>query len=97
MEEGLRILRSVRDTYGIPVTTDVHEAWQAAPIAEVVDLLQVPAFLCRQTDLLEACDSEGMGMIAFTALAQGLLTNKYLDGITGDYESALAALGGLKK
>ena len=54
IEEGLRILRKVKDTYGLPVCTDIHEAWQAAPAAEVADILQIPAFLCRQTDLLVA-------------------------------------------
>jgi 2-dehydro-3-deoxyphosphooctonate aldolase (KDO 8-P synthase) len=59
LEEGLRILSSVKRTFGIPVTTDVHEAWQAERVAEVADLLQVPAFLCRQTDLLVACARTG--------------------------------------
>ncbi|HVT14506.1 MAG TPA: 3-deoxy-8-phosphooctulonate synthase [Fimbriimonadaceae bacterium] len=57
--EGLRILRSVKERFGVPTTTDVHTADQAKPAAEVVDLLQVPAFLCRQTDLLEACAATG--------------------------------------
>jgi 2-dehydro-3-deoxyphosphooctonate aldolase (KDO 8-P synthase) len=51
LKEGLRILKSVRDS-GIPVLTDIHEPSQAAPAAEAVDILQIPAFLCRQTDLL---------------------------------------------
>jgi 2-dehydro-3-deoxyphosphooctonate aldolase (KDO 8-P synthase) len=56
MEEGLRILGEVRRETGLPVLTDVHEALQARPVAEVVDVLQTPAFLCRQTDfLLEVC------------------------------------------
>jgi 2-dehydro-3-deoxyphosphooctonate aldolase (KDO 8-P synthase) len=54
MDEGLSILAEVRSTLGIPVLTDVHEAWQAKPVAEVVDVLQTPAFLCRQTDFIEA-------------------------------------------
>jgi len=53
--QGLRWLGEIRERLGVPVTTDVHEAGQPAPVAEVVDLLQVPAFLCRQTDLLIAC------------------------------------------
>jgi 2-dehydro-3-deoxyphosphooctonate aldolase (KDO 8-P synthase) len=53
--QGLDWLAQIRETLGTPVTTDVHEAAQAGPVAEVVDLLQVPAFLCRQTDLLVAC------------------------------------------
>ncbi|URF03405.1 3-deoxy-8-phosphooctulonate synthase [Cupriavidus campinensis] len=52
MDEGLSILAEVRDTLGIPVLTDVHEGWQAKPVAEVVDVLQTPAFLCRQTDFI---------------------------------------------
>lgn len=59
MEEGLAILQAVKDRFGVPVTTDVHLPDQAAPVAKVVDLLQIPAFLCRQTDLLEACARTG--------------------------------------
>ena len=58
MEEGLAQLRAVRDL-GIPVLTDIHESWQAEPVAEVVDVLQIPAFLCRQTDLLVAAARTG--------------------------------------
>lgn len=54
MGEGLSILAEVREKFGIPVLTDVHESWQAKPVAEVVDMLQTPAFLCRQTDFIEA-------------------------------------------
>ncbi len=54
MEQGLKIMAEVRDTLGMPITTDIHDAAQAAPVGEVVDLLQIPAFLCRQTDLLIA-------------------------------------------
>mgnify|MGYP001809621311 FL=1 len=59
MEAGLDILASVKENFGLPVTTDVHTAEQAAPVASVVDLIQVPAFLCRQSDLLEACAVTG--------------------------------------
>ena len=59
MAEGLPILAAVRETYGCPVVTDVHEAAQCAPVAEAVDLLQIPAFLCRQTDLLLAAAATG--------------------------------------
>lgn len=55
MEEGLRVLQKVKDTFGLPVTTDIHESHQAEALAQVVDVLQIPAFLCRQTDLLLAC------------------------------------------
>jgi len=54
MDEGLSILAEVRSTYNIPVLTDVHEAYQVQPVAQVVDMLQTPAFLCRQTDFIEA-------------------------------------------
>jgi 2-dehydro-3-deoxyphosphooctonate aldolase (KDO 8-P synthase) len=55
MEEGLRILQKVKDDFGYKVVTDVHESIQVPTVAEVVDMLQIPAFLCRQTDLLVAC------------------------------------------
>jgi len=58
-EEGLPILAEVRETYGCPVLTDVHAAEQCAPVAEAVDVLQIPAFLCRQTDLLVAAAKTG--------------------------------------
>ena len=54
LEEGLKILQEVKHTFGVPVLTDVHEVSQAAPVAEVCDILQVPAFLARQTDLIAA-------------------------------------------
>src|SRR4029079_9837443 len=59
MEEGLAILAEVRETYSCPVLTDVHSAEQCAPAAEAVDVLQIPAFLCRQTDLLVAAGETG--------------------------------------
>lgn len=59
LEAGLAALAAVRDATGLPVTTDVHEPYQAAPAAEVCEVLQVPAFLARQTDLLEACGRTG--------------------------------------
>ena len=55
MDEGLRILQKVKDEFGYKVVTDVHESTQVPAVAEVVDMLQIPAFLCRQTDLLVAC------------------------------------------
>lgn len=57
--EGLRILKKVKDTYGLPICTDIHEPWQAKVVAEVADILQIPAFLCRQTDLLVAAAKTG--------------------------------------
>ena len=59
LDEGLRVFERIKAETGLPVTTDVHETHQAAPIAEVVDLLQIPAFLARQTDLLEAAAETG--------------------------------------
>lgn len=52
MEEGLKILEKVKTEFDLPLTTDIHESSQAKPVGEVVDILQIPAFLCRQTDLL---------------------------------------------
>jgi 2-dehydro-3-deoxyphosphooctonate aldolase (KDO 8-P synthase) len=59
LEEGLRVLERVRAASGLPVLTDIHEAGQAAPAAAVADALQIPAFLCRQTDLLTAAGATG--------------------------------------
>ena len=59
LDGGMRVFEQIKAQTGLPVTTDVHETIQAAPIAEVVDLLQIPAFLARQTDLLEACAATG--------------------------------------
>ncbi|MGS1010734.1 3-deoxy-8-phosphooctulonate synthase [Achromobacter anxifer] len=54
LEEGMKIFEAVKKEFGVPVITDVHEPWQAATVAEVVDILQLPAFLARQTDLVVA-------------------------------------------
>ena len=59
IEEGLRILKKVKDTYGLKICTDIHEPWQAEKAAEVCDIIQIPAFLCRQTDLLVAAAKTG--------------------------------------
>jgi 2-dehydro-3-deoxyphosphooctonate aldolase (KDO 8-P synthase) len=59
MQAGLEILRQVKQDAGVPVITDIHEPWQAEPAAEVADILQIPAFLCRQTDLLVAAARTG--------------------------------------
>jgi len=55
LDKGLKILQEVKDTFGMKLVTDVHETYQVKSTAEVVDVLQIPAFLCRQTDLLVAC------------------------------------------
>ncbi|MFC0709264.1 3-deoxy-8-phosphooctulonate synthase [Azorhizophilus paspali] len=54
LEDGMRIFEEVKKAFGVPVLTDVHEPWQAAPVAEICDILQLPAFLSRQTDLVVA-------------------------------------------
>ena len=59
IDEGLRILQKVKDTYGLKICTDIHEPWQAEKAAKVCDILQIPAFLCRQTDLLVAAAKTG--------------------------------------
>ncbi|WP_067333371.1 3-deoxy-8-phosphooctulonate synthase [Stappia indica] len=59
LNEALPVFAEIRETYGMPVLTDIHSADQCAPVAEVVDVLQIPAFLCRQTDLLVAAAKTG--------------------------------------
>ena len=59
LERGLQMLSDVKQKYGLRLLTDIHESWQAAPVAEVCDVLQIPAFLCRQTDLLVAAAKTG--------------------------------------
>lgn len=59
IEKGLSILKKVKDTYGLKICTDIHEPLQAAKAAEVADIIQIPAFLCRQTDLLAAAAETG--------------------------------------
>ena len=59
LDDGLKILEEVKKTFDLPVVTDIHESFQAAPCGEVVDVLQIPAFLCRQTDLLVAAAKTG--------------------------------------
>ena len=59
MEKGLKILRKVKERMGLPILTDVHETWQCSEVADVADVLQIPAFLSRQTDLLVAAAKTG--------------------------------------
>ena len=59
LERGLQMLADVKTKYGLRLLTDIHEAWQAQPAGEVVDVIQIPAFLCRQTDLLVAAARTG--------------------------------------
>ena len=63
LKEGMRILKRVKDELGLPVITDVHETWQCAEVAKTVDILQIPAFLSRQTDLLIAAAETGLPVI----------------------------------
>ena len=59
IKRGMEILREVKETTGLQITTDIHEPWQAAEVAKVADIIQIPAFLCRQTDLLLAAAETG--------------------------------------
>ena len=59
MEKGLQMLADIKSKFGLKILTDIHESCQAAPVAEVADVLQIPAFLCRQTDLLVAAAKTG--------------------------------------
>jgi 2-dehydro-3-deoxyphosphooctonate aldolase (KDO 8-P synthase) len=59
LEKGMAVLKAVREETGLPLLSDVHEPWQAEPAAEVLDILQIPAFLCRQTDLVAAAARTG--------------------------------------
>ena len=59
LQEGLKILQRVKQSFDVPILTDIHQPDQAAPVAEVADILQIPAFLCRQTDLLLAAGKTG--------------------------------------
>ncbi len=59
LEKGLEALAQIKQEFGVPVLTDVHESWQCKPVAEVCDVLQIPAFLCRQTDLILAAAETG--------------------------------------
>lgn len=59
IEEGIKILKKVKDTYALKIVTDIHEPWQAEVVSDAVDIIQIPAFLCRQTDLLVAAAHTG--------------------------------------
>lgn len=59
IDKGLQMLHDVKEKYGLRLLTDIHEAWQAEPVGQVVDVIQIPAFLCRQTDLLVAAARTG--------------------------------------
>ena len=59
LERGLQMLADVKAKYGLRLLTDIHESWQAEPVGQVCDIIQIPAFLCRQTDLLIAAAKTG--------------------------------------
>lgn len=59
LEAGLQELSRIKDSFGLKIVTDIHEAWQALPVADVVDMIQIPAFLCRQTDLIQSAAQTG--------------------------------------
>lgn len=59
LEKGMQMLADIKEKYGLRILTDIHESWQAAPVGEVADVIQIPAFLCRQTDLLVASAHTG--------------------------------------
>lgn len=59
IDEGIHILKEIKSAYGLKIATDIHEPWQAKKVAEVADIIQIPAFLCRQTDLLVAAAKTG--------------------------------------
>ena len=59
LDEGLKMLQKIGEELNVPIITDIHESWQATPVSEVADILQIPAFLCRQTDLLYAAAKTG--------------------------------------
>lgn len=85
MERGLEMLADIRSKWGLRVLTDIHEAWQAAPVGEVCDILQIPAFLCRQTDLIVAA--------AKTGRAVNIKKGQFLSGadMLYPYEKAMEA------
>ena len=62
IDTGLTILSDIKSKYGLQITTDIHEAWQAHPVAEVADIIQIPALLCRQTDLISSAAQTGKAL-----------------------------------
>lgn len=77
LERGLQLLADIKAKYALPLLTDIHESYQAAPAAEVVDVLQIPAFLCRQTDLLVAA--------AQTSCVVNIKKAQFLSGLDMQY------------
>jgi len=85
MDKGLEWLAEIKSSFSIPILTDIHEPWQAKPVAEVADILQIPAFLCRQTDLLVA--ASGTGRIINIKKAQFLSPMDMLHVVEKCYQS----------
>lgn len=82
LEEGIRILRKAKEENGVRIATDIHEPWQAERIAEVADVIQIPAFLCRQTDLIKA--AAGTGKLINIKKAQ-FLSPEEMGNVTGKF------------
>lgn len=94
LEEGLRVLEEVKKRLGVPVTTDVHESSQAQGVGEVCDLLQIPAFLARQTDLLVACAATGRPMNVKKGQFMGPMDMRYVvEKIGGEGQVMLCERG----
>lgn len=89
LDKGLEMLAEIRSKYGLRVLTDIHEAWQARPVGEVVDVLQIPAFLCRQTDLL--VEAAKIGKVVNVKKAQ------FLSGVDMRYPYEKAMQSGAKE
>lgn len=89
LKKGLEMLNDVREKYGLKLLTDIHESYQAAPAGEVVDVLQIPAFLCRQTDLLVAA--------AQTGRVVNIKKAQFLSGLDMRYPVEKAREGGARE
>ena len=89
LEKGLQMLADVKSKWGLKLLTDIHESWQADPVGQVVDVLQIPAFLCRQTDLLVAA--------AKTEKIVNIKKAQFLSGVDMQYPYQKAAESGAKE
>lgn len=89
LQRGLQILDGIKSQYGLPLLTDIHESWQAKPVSEVVDVIQIPAFLCRQTDLLVAA--------AQTDCVVNIKKAQFLSGLDMQYPVEKAQEAGAKE
>ena len=89
IDKGLAMLADIKEEFGLPILTDIHESWQAQPVAEVADVLQIPAFLCRQTDLLLAA--------ARTGRIVNVKTAQFLSGHDMKYPVEKCCEGGVRE